>query len=373
MRQAGTVLLRRKADPMGQHWLLSRAVRDLSLIDIANMSEQDAFMFFCEQRWGVKDEQSCPICGVLDSHHFRKTRFQWRCKHCDAYFSVTTKTPLADHKLSFKKMLFMLFEFTASPNGISASSLSRKLGVTYKTAWVFCHKLREAITRTIDNTPFSGEIHVDGGHFGGKPRSGQFRHKAKPEDIANKIKLGKSQGAKRSSQSRANFDRKKRNRRIVMVIREVVPGFGGVKTRCLLSLSEDEKIAKHIAQNHIKKGSLVRTDESPAYTSYAMYFTHETVEHSKEYSTVNGVNNNQAESFFSRLRRSEYGVFHRMMAKYMIDYANEMAWREDCRKKTEKERLSDLLGKALSVGLSKWWRGYWQGAKRNDEMRAPIS
>lgn len=78
---------------------------------------------------------------------------------------------------------------------------------------------------------------------------------------------------------------------------------------------------------------LVRTDECPVYISFSAHFKHETVEHSKEYSTINGVSNNQAESFFSRPRRSEYGVFHRMMARYMRDYMLEMAWREDNRKK----------------------------------------
>lgn len=353
---------------MAQHWLLSSAVKDLSLMDIAEMSERDVFDYFCELRWGDKQHQCCCSCGVYDKHYFRETRKQWKCKHCSAYFSVTTKTVWADRKLSFKKMLLMLFEFTSSPNGISATSLSNKVNVSYKTAWVFCHKLRETIVRTEDKTPMTGEVHVDGGHFGGKPRSGQFRHKAKPEAIADKIRLGKNQGSKRSRMSRANFERKKRNRRIIMVIRQVEPGKGAIRTRCFLTKAEDEKAAKHIADNYIENGALVRTDECPAYNQFSKYFTHETVEHSKEYSTINGVNNNQAESFFSRLRRSEYGTFHRMMARYMLDYASEMAWREDLRRKSEKTRFDDLLGKSLRIGYSRWWRGYWDGVKRNNEL-----
>jgi transposase-like protein len=353
---------------MGQHWLLSSEVRDLCSYDIAEFTEEQALEFFCKLRWGSISRQICPECGVVDQHYFRPKRKQWRCKHCDRYFSVTTGTVWADRKLPYKKLLYMLSMFTSSPNGISASDLSRKAKVSYKTAWVFCHKLREAMYRTTDETKFSGEVHIDGGHFGGKPRSGQFRHKAKPQAIADKIKLGKNQGSKRSRSSAANLARKKRNRRIVMVLREVEPGYGGRRTRCFLSKSEDESTARYIADNHIERGALVRTDESPAYLSYSAYYTHQTVEHSKEYSTLEGVNNNQAESYFSRLRRSEYGVFHRMMARYMIDYATEMAWREDHRRETEGQRLGDLLRRSLSVGLSRWWRGYWQGFMRSDEM-----
>lgn len=353
---------------MGQHWLLSSAVRDLSLIELANMTEQDAFEYFCAIRWGNNSEQYCSTCGVIDSHYIRPNRRQWRCKHCGSYFSVTTKTIWADRKLPFKKILLMLFIFSSSPNGISASALSRQVGINYKTAWVFCHKLRESIARTEDKTLMTGEVHVDGGHFGGKPRSGQFRNKAKPEAVAEKIKLGKNQGARRSRMSHANYERRKRNRRIVMVVRQVKPSIGAFRTRCFLTKAEDDKAARYIANNYIEKGSVVRTDECPAYNRFSSHFLHQTVEHSKEYSTLDGVNNNQAESFFSRLRRSEYGTFHRMMARYMIDYAREMAWREDHRKKSEKTKFDDLLKRALSVGYSRWWRGYWAGAKRNCEM-----
>ena len=37
---------------------------------------------------------------------------------------------------------------------------------------------------------------------------------------------------------------------------------------------------------------------------------------------------NQAESFFSRLRRAEIGIHHHISGRYLAGYANEMAWRE---------------------------------------------
>lgn len=354
---------------MAQHWLLSSKVKDLSPFDISSMSEEAAHDYFCKIRWGDDERQVCPACGVFDKHYFYKKRRQWRCKECERCFSVTSNTIWADRKLSFRKILYMLSHFTSSPNGISACKLSKVARVNYRTAFVFCHKLRESIMRTADSEKLKGEVHIDGGHFGGKPRSGQFRHKAKPEAVAEKIKLGKSQGAKRSKMSRANFERKKRNRRIVMVAREVVSQTGAIRTKVLLSKAEDEATAKWIAQQWIQPGTLVRTDESPAYSNYGLMFTHETVEHSKEYSTINGVSNNQAESYFSRLRRAEYGVFHRMEARYMLDYAYEMAWREDSRRRTEGEKFKEMIKKALCLGLSIWWRGYWQGYKRNDELQ----
>jgi len=81
--------------------------------------------------------------------------------------------------------------------------------------------------------------------------------------------------------------------------------------------------------------------------------------------TDDGVNVNQAESFFSRLRRAEYGIHHRISGQYLYQYANEMAWREDRRREpnglhwrrvtgcrpssSEKRDLGWLLAKGCSV------------------------
>ena len=42
-----------------------------------------------------------------------------------------------------------------------------------------------------------------------------------------------------------------------------------------------------------------------------------------------GACTNQAESYFSRLRRAEWGQHHHISGKYLGAYAREMAWRED--------------------------------------------
>nr|WP_193988102.1 IS1595 family transposase [Lelliottia steviae] len=354
---------------MSQHFLLSKEYRNISLHSLMRMADEELFDLIRKIRFGNSTALPCTRCGAIDKHSFLKSRKIWQCKHCDRSFSLTSGTVWADMKLPLSKFILIAHQFCTSANGISAIKVSEEAGVTHKTAWVIMHKFREVLIRTVDQTPFSGEIHVDGGHFGGKPRSGQFRPSQKARYAAAAEKLaGKTQGVKRRGISKANFERKKRNRRIVMVVRQVVPGEGAKRTRVFLSSGENEAVAKYIAKHCIVRGSLVRTDENKAYDSYKSIFTHETVEHSKEYSTIDGVNNNQAESFFSRLRRCEYGTTHRMQATYMIDYANEMAWKEDWRRKSAREKLFALLESSFHVGLSRWWRGYWQGYRRNNEM-----
>ena len=67
-----------------------------------------------------------------------------------------------------------------------------------------------------------------------------------------------------------------------------------------------------------------------------------------------------AESFLSRLRRAEIGTYHQVSGQYLQSYANEMAWREDYRRVSNGEQFAMIVGAALSHGVSRQWKGYWQ-------------
>jgi hypothetical protein len=92
------------------------------------------------------------------------------------------------------------------------------------------------------------------------------------------------------------------------------------------------------------------------------------VNHSVEFSTDDGVNQNQAESYFSRLQRACIGVYHRIMPKYMLDYAIEMAWREDVRRKNTRTQLGLMVSRIFNAGISRDWTNYSHGHKREAEL-----
>lgn|SRR5574340_9177 len=352
---------------MTQHFLKSSAVRDFTVTDVAFMSEDECFEKFIELHWGSRDHVVCPHCGVISQHYFRRTRKQWRCKDCDGYFSVTTDTPFEGHKLGFKRILLGMMEYVSSANGISLHALSRKMNVQIKTAQAFVGKLREVMHASRPQAQLEGVVQIDGGHFGGRPRHGRVRTISNAA-ITTHVEA-QLQKKKRKGRSSANWHRFQK-RRVVMVLRELHldPQQGATKTIVAVCHSENETNAIQLARAYIKPNSLVMTDENPAYNQLSCWYDHQTVQHAVEFSTEGGVNDNQAESYFSRLRRHVKGVSHRIEPKYMADIAVGMAWREDVRRKTEGQKLELLLKAAFAHGLSKWWRGYWQGFKRDGEL-----
>jgi hypothetical protein len=159
-----------------------------------------------------------------------------------------------------------------------------------------------------------------------------------------------------------------KNKRLMYVIRETVKGKGAGKTLVFVGKSENEKDVRSFVHELVESGSTIQTDENPCYSYLSAYYDHRTVVHSKEYVTIDGDNENQAESFFSRMRRNVLGVTHGMRPTYCVDYGYEMVWREDMRRKTNMQKMQDLFTKIGRHGKSIWWRGYWQGNKRGREL-----
>jgi hypothetical protein len=75
-----------------------------------------------------------------------------------------------------------------------------------------------------------------------------------------------------------------------------------------------------------------------------------------------GMCTNQAESFFSRLRRAEIGTHHHIAGPYLTAYATEMSWREDHRRVSNGHRAALVTTAAMASKVSRQRAGYWQRA-----------
>src|SRR4051794_13836391 len=171
---------------MSQHFLLTRAAKTLSLAQVFRMTEAEAETTFRNLRWPeTNGAPVCPHCGGLDGYDCRRPsgapRFE--CRACKKDFSITSGTLFASHKLPLRSYLAAIAVFCNEVKGKSALALSRDLGLSYKTAFVLLHKLREAMAEEMRGRVIGGEgkeAEIDGGFFCGYVKPAH--EKAHPRD-----------------------------------------------------------------------------------------------------------------------------------------------------------------------------------------------
>jgi hypothetical protein len=109
----------------------------------------------------------------------------------------------------------------------------------------------------------------------------------------------------------------------------------------------------------VASGTIIHADESSAWDRLHASYDMRRVNRSVEYKSESGACTNQAESFFSRLRRAQYGIHHRIAGPYLDEYASEMAWRENNRRLANGTHWNLISAAALAHPVSRKWAGYW--------------
>ena len=332
---------------MSQHFLLTAKARTMSLRQIFALTDEAAFEFFRQSRWGDSGEVTCPCCGSVARHYFLSTRRQWRCRDCKHTFSVTSGTLFAFHKLPLKIYLAAVAIYCNAVKGMSALQLSRDLDVQYKTAFVLSHKIRESLMAQRDESELDGEVEMDGAYVNGHVRP------------ANK---------KVDRVDRRLAENQKPSKRCVFVMRSRdKAGRGAKRTLTFVMKQENQADVKHLAGRFITKGTVIYADEASAYDTLHGHYDTRRVNHQIEYRSDTGANSNQAESFFSRFRRMQYGQVHKFGNQYLDNYANEAAYREDNRRMSNGVMFMDIVDKCAGSRVSRDFCGYWQGNKRHAE------
>lgn len=321
---------------MAQHFLLSKAAKSLSLAQVFRMSDEEAEARFRALRWPTTDGAPvCPHCGGLDAYEARRrANLRFRCKQCKKDFSITSGTLFASHKLPLKGYLAAIAVFCNEVKGKSALALSRDLGLAYKSAFVLLHKLREAMAEEMRGRVIGGEgkeAEVDGGYFGGYVKPANLKEDRKDR------RLARNQNGKR---------------KVVVILRER----GGNSVPAVFN---SESAASSFIRARIAKGTVVHADEAASWDNLHERFEMKRINHQEAYS-LDGACTNQAEEYFSRLRRAEIGIHHHIAGAYLLRYAQEASWREDNRRVANGEQVARIGTLALKRGKSVDFTGYWQ-------------
>jgi hypothetical protein len=103
----------------------------------------------------------------------------------------------------------------------------------------------------------------------------------------------------------------------------------------------------------------MHADEASSWNDLHTRFEMKRINHQEAYSQ-NGACTNQAESYFSRLRRGEMGHHHHIAGPYLLRFAQEAAWREDNRRMANGDQVQRVAKLALGRKPLVNFCGYWQ-------------
>jgi transposase-like protein len=281
------------------------------------------------QRW--PDGAFCPHCGVSECTPLKGKSHRaglYQCNACRMNFTVTVGTLYERSKISLTKWLLATYLMSSSKKGISAHQLHRMLGITYKTAWFMCHRIREAMIET-NPDPMGGKdetVQADETYIGKKKDIPALRTSGEP------FKYGARGAAVKNS-----------------VVSLVSKG----KARTFHVDHASAETIREILVTNVKRETVLHTDESRLYTNVGKeYAAHETVNHSRGEYARNGVTTNNVENYFSIFKRGMTGVYQHCSEKHLQRYLTEFDFRYNNRDLTDGERadiaLKGIEGKRLT-------------------------
>jgi len=275
----------------------------------------------------------CPHCGEVNNAGKLTARAEskkpvrkgvWKCYGCLEQFSVTLKTVLEDSHIPLHKWLWCAYLMCASKKSMSAHQIHRMTGISYKSTWFMCHRLRYAMAQNGLGGLFQGVVEIDEAYVGPK---------AKPRKMWQPF-----------------VDKK------VPVVSMLERHTGRVRSVAMERVTV--KNITPILHANVAKTARIHTDDHPIYTFLApRYAGHDVVTHTlEEYARrENGrlITTNTVEGFFSLVKRGVYGTYHHVGRGYLQQYLNEFDFRYNARKVSDSERtilaLKATEGKRLTL------------------------
>ena len=228
-------------------------------------------------------------------------------------------------KIPLNKWLAATHLMMASKKGISALQVGRMLGISKKTAWFLCHRIREWLRETrADMLGGEGKtIEFDETFIGGREKN-KHRSKRDPRNIGGRGKEAVLALVERGGSVRSHH----------------VPDVSG-------------KTLRPILKAQINETSNIMTDDGGARIGRD-FAKHEAVNHSIGEYVRGDVHTNTIEGYFSIMKRGITGIYHHMSSKHLKRYLAEFDFRynersalgiEDAERMTK--AIQGIVGKRL--------------------------
>jgi transposase-like protein len=276
-------------------------------------TEDAAVEYWIATRW--PDGVRCVGCDHDTVYRIKtvgktgKPSLIFECGKCTLHFSPMAGTLFHDSHLPLQKWFAAIALMCEGKKGISANQMKRHLGVTYKTAWYMCHRIRKAMSdETIDPLGSQGQIvEIDESFVGGKITGTTVK-----EARQRKVKvLG------------------------------IAERGGRVHLKKIKNLKL-ETITPILDANISPNASAIHTDGSTRYRNSITRGKHVRGNHAAEIKAGDSISNQTIEGAFSLFKRGVVGSYHKLGIEHMDAYLGEFCWRFN-RRREQAEMFDSAL------------------------------
>jgi transposase-like protein len=274
----------------------------------------------------------CPHCGVINEATLMQGNSHrpglYQCNACREPFSATVGTLYERSHVPLNKWLAATHLMMASKKGMSALQIGRMLGLSKKTAWFLCHRIRESLRET-KIEPLGGKgktVEMDETFVGGLEKN---KHRSKRKHVG-------TGGAGKEA------------------VYSLVERGGKVRSHHVPAVNADN--LRPIIEAHISGATVVYTDEGGASKKLGRAFDkHDSVNHSLGEYVRGDVHTNTIEGYFSILKRGINGVYHHVSQQHLKRYLAEFDFRYNERSAlgvNDADRMSKSIGGIIGKRLT---------------------
>jgi transposase-like protein len=262
-------------------------------------NKSKCIVYLEKQRWS-----DLPICPYCSSNRCSKKskELRYTCLHCGRSYSVLVGTIFESTKLPLPKWFAAMCLILNAKKGISSLQLSRDLDVNKNTAWYLQKRIRQAMQDK--DSILSGIVEIDETYVGGS--------------LSNKNYFTK---LKSNKYNKTGMEHK-------VPVLGMIERSGKIILK-VLKKSSAEEIRPYL-KSRIAPNSTIITDGFGGYYGLNNYFeNHVVLNHSKYLRNINQYNTCTLEGFWTLIKRSFIGQFHKISRTHLQDYLNELAFKHN--------------------------------------------